>query len=208
MNQFIINDFRSADVAEAASLHLRAFPGFFLSRLGLPFVRELYASFAADESTIGLVARDQSGRLAGLAVGSVEPAGFFRRALLRRWWRFAFASLRMTLRQPKTIPRLLVALRHRGWVPSGVQGALLSSICVDPTCQRLGLGRQLLETWTMVATKQGAQSAYLTTDAVGNEVVNALYRETGWALVDTFTTRENRAMNCYLKPLTSPGSGS
>jgi hypothetical protein len=41
----------------------------------------------------------------------------------------------------------------------------------------------------------------LTTDAIGNDVVDCFYQARVWMLTDTHQTREGRSMNRYMKRL-------
>lgn len=189
------------DIAPLARLHRRSFPGFFLSRLGEPFLVQFYLGFLQDSSAVTVVARDHVGSVVGAAVGTTEPAGFFRRLLIHRWPGFAAASARAVLRQPTAIPRLVRAVTYRGAAPPRAGGALLSSICVDPSAQGTGVGRQLLAAWERAAQQKGARRAFLTTDAESNQAVNDFYAARGWRLEESFVTREGRSMNCYTKRL-------
>ena len=136
-----------ADIADVAELHARAFPTFFLSSLGQPFLEQFYAGFLGDPDAIALTCRRPlSGAIAG-TVGTTNPAGFFGWLLRRRLGGFAMASARAAVQRPSTIPRLVRAIRYRGGAPSTeLSGAaLLSSVCVDPAAQHSGAGRLLLE---------------------------------------------------------------
>lgn len=89
-----------ADVGELAHLHREAFPGFFLSRLGEPFLIQFYSGFIGDGSAVTAVTRDGSGRPLGAVVGTTEPAGFFGRLVRRKLVGFALASLRAGVFHP------------------------------------------------------------------------------------------------------------
>jgi ribosomal protein S18 acetylase RimI-like enzyme len=199
-----VRDLATADVGDAARLHRRAFPNFFLSSLGEPFLVQLYRGFLADPSAVALTAYDESDQLTGLAVGTIQPSGFFRRLLARRWPAFAVAGVRAVVRHPGAAPRLIAAIRYRGGngVATG-DGALLSSICVDPACQGSGTGGRLLRAWMAEARRRGAPCAFLTTDAEHNDTVNGFYRSHGWVLDQRIVTRHGRIMNRYVTRLES-----
>ncbi len=148
-----------------------------------------------------VVARDAKGTLIGVAVGHVRPQGFFRRLLRRRWYAFALASVRLVLRRPSQIPRLLRAVNYRGetgdYTPAG---ALLSSICVDPQRRGEAVGSRLLHAWVEELHGAGVTTAYLVTDAEDNDEVNRFYSAAGWELHHSYTTVEGRSMNCYVLP--------
>jgi ribosomal protein S18 acetylase RimI-like enzyme len=193
----------AADADELARLHREAFPDFFLSSLGVPFLRQFYAGFADDASAVGLVARDGRGRAVGAVVGTIEPAGYFSRLLRSRLVGFGLASARAVVRRPRAAARLLRAVTYRGSDAAPSEGALLSSICVSPAARGTGTGRLLLQAWEQEVADRGVGVAFLTTDADDNDAVNAFYRGAGWRLDETFRTREGRAMNRYTKSLRS-----
>ncbi|MBN1173939.1 MAG: GNAT family N-acetyltransferase [Micromonosporaceae bacterium] len=185
------------EVRQVARLHEQAFPGFFLSALGEPFLVQLYRGFLKDSSAVTVVARDREGRILGAVVGTTAPAGFFKRLLQRQCLGFILASLQAVARNPAAVTRLLRAVTYRGVAPGSSGGALLSSICVVPSARGTGLGRRLLRQWTSEVARRGVSTAFLTTDANGNATVNRFYQAQGWVLSETFRTREGRSMNCY-----------
>lgn len=186
------------DVPAIARLHQTAFPGFFLSTLGEPFLTEFYKGFLHDPSAVTVVARN-AGLPIGAAVGTVDPAGFFSRLVRRKWVGFASASARAIVTKPSVAPRLIRALVYRGDGPPDASGALLSSICVDPLMRGTGLGADLLAAWLSDALMKGAPRAFLTTDANENDEVNRFYVRQGWEEVGTFSTRQGRQMNRFMK---------
>lgn len=194
------------DAPAAARVHLDAFPGFFLSTLGEPFLQEFYTGFTADRAAVGLAAVDARGGIVGIAVGTLEPAGFFSRLLRRRLLRFTIASGRAALREPRSIKRLLRGLRYRGEAPASSGGmALLSSICVAPDVQGASVGSALIEAWTEACGMRGAESAYLTTDTHDNDLVHNFYLRHGWHPRQTHVTHEGRSMTTYVRDLQREG---
>lgn len=188
----------ASDAVAIARLHAIAFPGFFLSSLGSPFLVQFYRGFVHDPSAIAVVARsDADGAILGAAVGTVDPARFYRRLLRRRLVGFGLSSARAVVRRPRLAPRLCRAVRFRGGVDPGRDGAVLSSIFVTPSNQHKGVGTVLLKAWTSAAAASGARSATLTTDAVGNDHVNRFYLANGWRASNSLKTREGRLMNVY-----------
>lgn len=191
-----------AHVDTLVRIHTEAFPNFFLSSLGPGFLRNFYLGYLTDETAVSVVAVRAGGEPVGGVVGTVQPAGFYSRLLRKRGFHFALAAAGASLRRPRTIPRLLRAMNYRGDSSgSGSGGALLASICIDPAYQGTGLGRRLLGEWEAAATRKGSHSAYLTTDAVGNDGVIRFYEKAGWVSVGSFVTDEGRKMNRYEKGL-------
>ena len=185
-------------ISQVVTIHLRSFPGFFLTFLGPRFLTEFYSAFVYEKTAITLVAEDDFGDVLGFVVGTEEPGGFFKRLLKERWWNFCFASLHALLKRPQIAFRLFRALFYRGDAPPDGDRALLSSIAVCPEQQATGLGRFLLLQWTEEVRKRGKTGCYLTTDAMNNEQINRFYQQAGWRLASTYTTPEGRRMNCYV----------
>ena len=183
---------------QAVDVHLRAFPGFFLSVLGRSFLYQYYLAALNEPSGISFIAQDaDSDVIIGTVLGTASPAGFYRRLAAQRWWRFCLTSLGAVLRNPKITGRLIRALRYRGDPPDMAGYALLSSIAVTPEAQGWGVGKALMKYYLEEARTRACEGAYLTTDAFGNEAVNEFYRRGGWKIDYEFTTPEGRKMNRY-----------
>lgn len=186
-------------VDTVVAVHLRAFPGFFLTFLGPRFLREFYGSFLADPTGIAFVAVDDpTGDVLGSVVGPMVPAGYFKRLLKRRWWAFCLASAAAMLKRPSVVRRLFRAVFYRGESPPGGARALLSSISVAPEAQGRGVGRALVDAFVCEVRRRGGRGCFLTSDAQGNEAVNRFYAVCGWRLESTFTRPDGRTMNRYV----------
>lgn len=197
---FELTPLRATDVALLAKLHQEAFPGFFLSTLGTPFLEQFYRGFLSDPTAVTVVAR-RDAEVLGAVVGTTEPNGFFARLLRRQILGFVVASARAVASNPRSLRRVLRGVRYRGDAPVGSEGALLSSICVDPKLHRAGVGSALLAEWSQLAGAAGAQRAHLTTDATDNDAVNGFYQRHGWAIEQTYETPDGRLMNRYMTVL-------
>ena len=194
----ILSKLTNTHLDEVVTIHLKAFPGFFLSFLGPRFLKEFYNSFIEDSRGIGFVAQDPGGQILGVIVGPLEPHGYYKRLIKRRWWAFCIASVSAVVRKPASALRLFRALFYRGDAPSDKNRALLSSVCVHPKAQRLGIGKRLVDQWVNEASARGVSGCFLTTDANDNEAVNSFYQRTGWHLESTYLTPEGRRMNRYV----------
>lgn len=200
----IVRAMQHHDVGKAVDVHLRAFPGFFLTFLGAGFLRELYASILADQSGIGFVWDDGAG-MSGFVCGSSQPQGLYTRLLKRRWHRFGWAALPGFLKEPGILPRLLRALRMPEQEASIPHCACLMSIAVHPEWQGQGAGKALVAAFVCEAEQRGCRAVNLTTDAVDNEATNRFYQRLGFDLLHTYCTPEGRAMNEYIKYLDECG---
>ena len=108
------------------------------------------------------------------------------------------AGVSAVLSRPSCVPRLFRAVFYSGESPSGPTRALLSSVAVDPNVQHAGVGKKLVQHWVEEARRRGASGCYLTTDADGNDKVNAFYQSLNWHIQSTYTTPQGRRMNRYV----------
>jgi ribosomal protein S18 acetylase RimI-like enzyme len=197
MSAVTIRSMTVADVREVARVHIEAFPGFFLTFLGPGFLRELYRGIVRDPDGIAFVAvRD--GACAGFVAGSASPAGLYKRLMKRRIVAFAFHAGLAFLRKPSVAPRLLRAFTRSSEAPPAESGrAELMSLAVLPGNQGGGLGGRLVEAFVESVRSRGGAAVFLTTDAVGNDAVNAFYERLGFVRSRRFATPEGREMNEY-----------
>lgn len=186
------------DVPEVVRLHLESFPSFFLSFLGPRFLTEFYLSLVAAPQGILVVARD-GGDLVGFAAGASDQRAFFRWMLKHRRARFAVASASGALRNPRTIPRLVRALRRDDQAQEAATAASLLSIGVGPSRQGTGIGSVVMSGFESELSGLGIEDYCLTTDAEGNDLVNGFYARHGHIAVREFRTHEGRLMREYRK---------
>ncbi len=183
------------DIIQVASLHIQAFPGFFLSCLGGGFLKELYTSILADPSGIAYVY--ETSKLEGFVAGTTHPAGFYRRLLSTRLLYFCLPTILPIVTQPYIIPRLFRALNSPRDADAGEGCGTLMSIAVSPDAQGKGIGKQLVGAYLAEAAHRGNAEVNLTTDRLNNEAVNCFYVRYGFRLNRYFTTPEGREMNEY-----------
>jgi ribosomal protein S18 acetylase RimI-like enzyme len=187
----------NSDVPAIVRVHQAGFPGFFLTFLGPRFLGEFYTALLDDPDGMGFVACAVTG-VCGFVVGTAQPAGFYRRLLQHRGWRFALASMASALRRPSVAPRLLRAfsLPERTRQNAG-RGSLLS-IAVLPQFQGQGIGQTLVGAFLQEAAHRDLRQIDLTTDRNGNDTTNRFYQHLGFVCERTFVTPEGRVMNEYV----------
>jgi len=194
------------DVDTIVGVHLSAFPGFFLSRLGPGFLQQLYRTFVTDPDGICLVAESAAGtsrRIVGFVAGSSAPAALFRRALLRRGLQFAWSAAGALLLDPVGVGRrLLAATRYRGERPAAIPTAsLLSSLGVAPNARTAGVGRALISGFCGAARSRHSSHVYLTTDQQDNDAVNRFYHSLDFTVHATTSRPDGRVMITYVKAI-------
>lgn len=200
----IITRASHSEVAQIALLHIEAFPGFFLTSMGLPFLKELYTGFLSHPSGVLLVAKDGE-HLVGFAAGTSAPKIFFPELRRKRGAAFLLRAIPSILRNPLPVCRkLLYARRYRGEAAKDeTSGALLSSIGVATSYRGLGVAAGLIATFETEMVQRGAKSVYLTTDSEKNDRVMAFYRKSGYTAISCFKQTGGRKMFRYEKLLSA-----
>ena len=194
-----IRELETADpkcVAEIAALHRRAFPAFFLTQLGLPFLKTLYACYLKDPNS-GILLAEEDGSVRGFLAWSKDYPGFYRNLIRHHIVEFAFCSLLAVLRHPSFTKRLLGAFKKSDSVVKTERYVELSSICVDPAAEGRGIGSKLIERLKEATDFSAFAYINLETDADDNEGANRFYLKNGFQLARTYTTAEGRRMNEY-----------
>jgi ribosomal protein S18 acetylase RimI-like enzyme len=181
------------DIAEVVRVHLEAFPGFFLSELGPGFLRQFYRGFLCADGIALVAVEADAGKVCAATAGAMQPAWFFSRLLVQRWWAFGLAALPTLARRPSILPRLLRAIRYRGDAPSEPGGALWSTLQVRPGFHGRGIGRRLAKAFLQEAEQRGARYVYAFVDA-DNERTIRLHRSLGFKSAERLFTPEAREM--------------
>jgi len=181
------------------TLHADAFPGFFLTTLGPRFLRHLFIGFSSQPNGICILAEDRES-LIGIAAGTNQPDLFFKQLLRKHGVQFALATIPGLLRNPLfVIRKCLGALFYRGEsLPDLPNAALLSSLAVAPDHIGEGIGKALVQAFSVEARARGCAALYLITDAVGNDQVNGFYEKCGFTLQDTLERPGSRVMNRWV----------
>ena len=186
------------DLPGIVTIHQKAFSHFFLTRLGSEFLHNYYGLVLTYRAGIILVT-EGPGALEGFACGFVDPAGFYQ-SMWRARWTFALPVVSALARHPSLAAKVLNGV-HRIQTPVSEWPAgscELSSIAVSPGAGGNGVGKVLIKEFLRQARQLSAHCVYLTTDADGNDAVNAFYRDVGFQHTRRFLQRKGRWMNEYV----------
>ena len=183
-------------IKEIAELHKRAFPSFFLTQLGMPFLRTLYMGYLEDKDS-GIIVAEEEGRLVGFIAYSNDYPRFYKGLIKNHLPKFAVCSAGAAIRHPSFIKRILGAFKKSESVVKTERYVELASICVDPGIESKGLGSQLIDYLKSIVDFNKYAYINLETDAACNEGVNRFYGKNGFKLKRQFVTAEGRRMNEY-----------
>ena len=196
----IVRQLEPMDVDAVARVHLRSFREFFLSFLGLDFLKQYYLSIVKF-SQFGLVAAHHR-KVIGFIVGIDSSSGFYKKMLKSRGIRFAFSSLPAIVRKPSAIPRLVGAFWKRAPVEQDeVPTVHLTSLGVEPELFGCGIGHRLISEFLPFISQRGFKRIVLETDAENNERVRNFYTKEGFLVRRSFVTPQGRKMLEFEKNL-------
>jgi len=192
-----------SDIEAIAAVHDAAFPGFFLTRMGLAFLCGYYRLVLDYPGGI-LIVSERDFAIDGFVAGFADPAGFYA-FMVRERRRLYGPALAAVLRRPALLPRVLANRRRVVSVvhPAGPDCCELSSIGVQPDSAGRGRGKILIDHFCAEALRRGCGRVVLTTDAIDNDSVNDFYLRCGFTLVRTFSAGGRRAMNEYARSSTA-----
>lgn len=179
-----------------ASLHIRAFPSFFLTQLGHSFLYTLYYGYAEDPNS-GIVIAEYKNRIIGFIAYSNEYSAFYKRLIKKHLLQFAVCSVSAALQHPSYIKRLLGAFKKSDDVVKEERYVELASICVNPKVGSRGVGSMLIQHLKDIVDFDIYSYINLETDAENNEKANRFYQKNGFVLARTYATAEGRMMNEY-----------
>ena len=194
----IIRKATANDLPGIVRVHCKAFSKFFLTRLGRDFLRKYYSLVINYHSGIILVS-EQNFVLQGFACGFVNPEEFYQ-LMWNAKRTFALPVLSALFRHPSLITKIFYGVQRIHTPTSGwpARSCELSSIAVAPETNGNGFGKALIQAFLSEARSMDARCVYLTTDADGNETVNAFYRALGFQRTRCFMQGSQRLMNEYV----------
>ena len=193
---------RPQDMPSVVEVHIAAFPGFFLTRLGPAFLRTMYRAFLSNAGGVFVVARINQD-VQGFAVGVLKSAGKDRALALRYLPQFLISVIPGLIRNPLKVSRRLLsqffAVAEQITIPD--DASVLRSIGILPDARGTGIADDLLREFERCSFIKGARSVALTTDALDNTRAITFYQKNGYEIAQEFMQHENRRMFLMLKKL-------
>lgn len=191
-----------ADLGAIAELHINAFPGFFLTKLGSSFLKLYYGAYEENGEPL-IVAVNSNASIVGFVAGLHDSVSFYR-FLKRHWYRFFFPVIGALL-NPRLVSVCLTRIvsifrfdkvNKQISIPKGFHE--LSSIAVSPAAQHSGVGRLLVGAFLeTIKSENGDNGVFLTTDFTENDKVHRFYESMGFNSVGEFVQGKGRKMTAY-----------
>ena len=185
-----------------ADIHNEAFGSFFLTSLGIRFLRVYYKASLKSKNCIATCALSDEGEIIGFCLGSFVSHGHHTRLIASNAPLFILEGLLIIFSKPLAILRLLRNLDKKiaGITDDGNYSELLS-IGVRPAIKGKGIGSELIRRFENEIVKRGGTKICLTTDYFDNDGAIAFYRKSGYEVFYEFTTYPDRKMIKLVKYL-------
>ena len=197
--------FKQSEITDAhgiAKLHLKTFPRFFLSTLGISFLTSYYKSCVKSKDAISICAVDNETKIiVGFAVGCFNSKGFNKKLIYSNLGPYVYQTLILIFTRPFALVRLFKNLRKGNVLSDNGNYAELLSIGVSPNQNGLGIGQSLLVKFENQVREKGINTITLTTDADSNDSVLRFYKKSGYSVYYNFETFPNRKMLKLIKEL-------
>jgi len=202
-----------ADLCEVVNLHVGAFPGHYLTRLGSGFLSFYYGLILDHPTGIVLVARErEAGTIVGFVAGVVNPPAFYA-ALATHRMRISKLVIPRVFRSPAGMARLFInwrRVRNSAAAEGQERTAELTSIAVRGDLQGRGVGAALVDAFNARAAGGGANLVSLITDAENNDYAIRFYENLGFITSDYVRNLDGRRMFHFtrvLRPADASGGG-
>lgn len=194
-----IVELQTNHLSSVAQLHVRAFDGYFLSRMGERFVLEYYRCYLLSPYAVAYTAlspNNHDGDVIGFVTGADDVVAFYNQTFRRQFWTLVAAATLRCLGEPGLItelwhrrgrvlgPLFARILGRKSSVPSEVPvlpAASLTSIAVDPRHLRQGIAKALVSVFLEELRDRGAPAVKLGVLSQ-NVPACAFYERLGWQL--------------------------
>lgn len=194
-----IRHITAADCDTIAKIHIDAFQGFFLTSLGVAFLRLYYKAVIREKNSVALCAVDDSHHIIGFAVGTLRARGFHKSLLKHNILSFLCEGIRLCITKPAAIWRLVRNMEKNNSPLDDGDYAELLSIGVIGTNKGSGIGGLLSAAFESETKERGAKKVTLTTDVDDNGYVLAFYEKMGYTLFYEFVAFPDRTMYKLIK---------
>lgn len=191
---------QESEVSDIVSIHLDAFPNFFLSNLGKDVLYQFYSYLLKDKNTISYCLKEKN-VIIGFFLVSTNAKWLYARIFIRGFFNFFLPIFFSFLKNPSLIKRIIISFmstrKHK--TRNSISVSMLS-LCVRKHNAGKGIGRSLVKKLEIELIQKNIKSYYLTTDADDNDLTNRFYLTNNFVLHSSFW-QGKRKMNLYIKNL-------
>lgn len=195
-----IDKIRSCDIPKIVSIHLEAFPNYFLTDLGKDVLNHFYSLILKESNAISFCVRSND-MIIGFVLASTQAKGLYKRIFFRGFFNLITPLFISFLKNPLLFKRMIISFisTYKHKIQKSRSASILS-ICVRPDNGGKGIGKFLIEKLENELIVQNVDSYYLTTDSDNNDLTNNFYLKNDFRLHSIFL-QGTRRMNLYIKEL-------
>ena len=184
-NIISLGELDDEQVLELARLH-HAVMYSLLTELGLPFLERYYQLAQKDGNVIGFCAVSESGSPLGWVTGSPNPDQLNGRLREPLTW-FILQMLRLLFTHPWVLWQLVSSVFSSSDQSNIKDNAIeLTYIGVSRKQTGIGIGTKLIDNFLTASREAGYHSVILSVE-VDNQPAIALYKKTGFEIIQTFS---------------------
>lgn len=184
-------------IKAVVEIHIKAFPSFFLTKLGEKILYELYNGFLITENA-GIIVGKKEKKIVSFIAFSENNKSIYLSILKKRILRFTFYFILLFFKKPKIAIQLIQKVFKKSDTKEyeNLRKIRISSIAVNPELSNNGLGRNIFEFFKKHMEKK-YEVIELETDKDSNEKVNAFYTSLNFLKIKEIRTFNSRKMNIY-----------
>ena len=206
MDTMVLTDIkiRKAEISDykiLAEKHIEVFPDFFMSSLGLSFLRTYYKYVLQHPDTISFFA-ENGGEVVGYVVGRIRAKGFLKSVIKRNPLPFLWQGIKLIFTRPGALIRIFKNLEKRkddGDIHDNQDYGEIGLIGINPSLKGKGIGRKLLGKIEEELHRHNVSRLSLTTDYYNNDNTLAAYKAWGFHVLYDFKTYPDRRMYRLIK---------
>lgn len=191
----MIRNLTARDLNRVVAIHMTAFPGFFLTKMGEPFLIRFYSVAISHRNAIA-IGIEMDSTLVGFCIGNCEPSSFHS-ALLKEAHRIIWPIVLAVFRNPSLLIDIINGALRNLRSACSIDDSRESHICelasLGCVSNDKGFGSLMVKEFIRTAEIMGAKKIFLTTNLSENERVIKFYLNLGFS-IKGIEKRNNRSL--------------
>jgi ribosomal protein S18 acetylase RimI-like enzyme len=190
------------DFYSIACLHAESIKTGFLSKLGIPFLIELYKAIQEQDGSFVYVCETNE-KICGFIAGAIDTKSLYKKVLLKNWFRFVLPIIKFVFNFK--VCRMIVETVSYGFKKEKAvsdecsYSAELLSIAVANSGRGKGVGKELVSALEKMFAEYSVMQYKVATFSEDQQS-NGFYRSCGFVVDHQFVHHGN-VMNQYLKKI-------
>lgn len=184
-----------SDLNRIVAIHITAFPGFFLTKMGESFLIRFYSVAISQRNAIA-IGIEKDSTLVGFCIGNSESSSFHS-ALLKEAHRIFWPIVFAVLRNPSLLIDIFNGALRNLKSACSINEPRVNHICelasLGCVSNGRGLGSLMVKEFIRIAASRGTRKIFLTTNLSENERVINFYLNLGFS-IKGIEKRNNRAL--------------